>query len=308
MPIKVPDDLPAVSALESENIFIITEERAVQQDIRPLRILIVNLMPTKVDTEIQLLRLLGNTPVQTDIFFLQMATHNSKNTSQEYLDKFYHTFDEVRHQKFDGLIITGAPVENIEFEDVDYWEELCEIMEWSKKNVFSTFHICWGAQAGLYYHYGIPKYPLEKKMSGIFEHYVLNEQEPLLRGFDDVFDMPHSRHTEVRYRDICTVLRLHVVAASDAAGVGVVVSERCGQVFVLGHAEYDKGTLSGEYERDLKRGMEPELPQNYFPDDDTHNDPVVTWRSHSMLLFMNWLNYYVYQGTPYDPEDIGKDV
>ncbi len=308
IPIKIPDDLPAVSALEAENIFVMTEKRAVSQDIRSLKILILNLMPTKVETEIQLLRLLSNSPLQTDIYFLQMATHSSKNTSQEYLNKFYYTFDEVRDQKFDGLIITGAPVENIEFEDVDYWPELCEIMEWSKKNVFSTFHICWGAQAGLYYHYGIPKYPLHDKMSGVFEHYVLNTQEPLLRGFDDVFNIPHSRHTEVHASDIYHVPRLHIVAESEKAGVGIVVSEKYGQIFVLGHAEYDKTTLANEYERDTDRKMNPHIPDNYFPKNDIHHDPVVKWRSHATLLFTNWLNYYVYQGTPYDLNEIGKDA
>jgi homoserine O-succinyltransferase/O-acetyltransferase len=308
IPIKIPDDLPAVSALEAENIFVMTEKRAISQDIRSLKILILNLMPTKVETEIQLLRLLSNSPLQTDIYFLQMATHSSKNTSQEYLNKFYYTFDEVRDQKFDGLIITGAPVENIDFEDVDYWPELCEIMEWSKKNVFSTFHICWGAQAGLYHHYGIPKYPLHDKMSGVFEHYVLNTQEPLLRGFDDVFNIPHSRHTEVHASDIYHVPRLHIVAESEKAGVGIVVSEKYGQIFVLGHAEYDKTTLANEYERDTDRKMNPHIPDNYFPKNDIHHDPVVKWRSHATLLFTNWLNYYVYQGTPYDLNEIGKDA
>ncbi len=307
MPIKIPDDLPAVEALEAENIFIMTEKRAVTQDIRPLRILILNLMPTKVDTEIQLLRLLSNSPLQTDIVFLQMATHCSKNTSQEYLDKFYYTFDQIKDQKFDGMIITGAPVENIQFEEVDYWPELCNIMDWSKKNVFSTFHICWGAQAGLYHHYGIPKYPLSEKMSGIFEHDVMNTQEPLVRGFDDRFDMPHSRNTEVHESDIHRIPRLHIVAMSKKAGVGIVVSERCGQIFVLGHAEYDRTTLANEFERDMNRGMSPHIPDNYFPGNDAHNDPIVRWRSHATLLFMNWLNYYVYQGTPYDVNEIGKE-
>lgn len=307
MPIKIPDDLPAGAALESENIFVMTEKRAVAQDIRPLKILILNLMPTKVDTEIQILRLLSNSPLQTDISFLQMATHESKNTSQEYLDKFYHTFDHVRGQKFDGMIITGAPVENIGFEEVDYWEELCTIMDWTVKNVFSTLHICWGAQAGLYHHYGIPKYPLPRKMSGVFEHIRLNWQEPLLRGFDDVFNIPHSRHTEVRQQDINRNPRLHVVAISDKAGVGIVVSEKAGEVFVLGHCEYDGNTLANEYDRDMGRGMNPHVPENYFPNDDPRNDPIVKWRSHANLLFTNWLNYYVYQRTPFDVNEIGKD-
>ena len=285
-----------------------TEKRAVAQDIRPLKIIILNLMPTKVDTEIQILRLLSNSPLQTDIIFLQMATHESKNTSQEYLDKFYHTFDEIKNQKFDGLIITGAPVENIEYEKVDYWDELCEIMDWSVTNVFSTLHICWGAQAGLYHHYSIPKYPLEHKMSGIFKHYTTIPGEPLLRGFDDVFNMPHSRHTEVRASDIWHNPHLHIVAMSNEAGVGAVVSEKAGQVFVTGHFEYDRSTLAFEYDRDTKRGMEPKLPENYFPQNNPSNDPVVTWRSHATLLFTNWLNYYVYQGTPYDVNDIGNDT
>lgn len=306
MPIKIPNDLPAGAALESENIFIMTETRAVSQDIRPLKILILNLMPTKVETEIQILRLLSNSPLQTDIFLLQMATHESKNTSQEYLDKFYYTFDDIKNQKFDGMIITGAPVENIDFEKVDYWDELCQIMDWSKDNVFSTMHICWGAQAGLYHHYDIPKYPLESKMSGIFEHRVLVKDDPLLRGFDDIFHMPHSRHTEVKASDIYHNPHLHIIADSEDAGVGIVVSETSGQVFVTGHLEYDASTLAFEYDRDTKKGMNPHVPDNYFPDDNPQNDPVVKWRSSATLLFINWLNYYVYQRTPYDVNDIGK--
>jgi homoserine O-succinyltransferase len=306
MPIKIPDDLPARAALEEENIFIMTENRAISQDIRPLKILILNLMPTKVDTEIQILRLLSNSPLQTDIFFLQMKTHTSKNTSQEYLDRFYYTFDEVKNRKFDGMIITGAPVENIDFEMVDYWPELCEIMDWSVNNVFSTFHICWGAQAGLYHHYGIPKYSLDKKMSGVFEHDIITPQDPLVRGFDDVFNMPHSRHTEVHGEDIHRIPKLHLVATSAEAGVGIVVSEVAGQVFVLGHSEYDKTTLANEYIRDFDRDMNPHIPTHYFPEDKTCNDPVVRWRSHATLLFTNWLNYYVYQATPYDLDQIGR--
>lgn len=307
MPIKIPDDLPAREALESENIFLMTEKRAISQDIRPLKILILNLMPTKIETEIQLLRLLSNSPLQTDIFLLQMATHESKNTSQEYLDKFYYTFDEIKNQKFDGMIITGAPVENIDFEEVDYWKELCTIMDWSVENVCSTLHICWGAQAGLYHHYSIPKYQLDSKMSGIFEQKLVVPDDPLVRGFDDIFNMPHSRHTEVRAEDIKKNPHLHIIAESDISGVGIVVSEIGGQIFVTGHSEYDKSTLAFEYDRDTKRDMNPHVPDNYFPNDDPHMDPVVRWRSHATLLFTNWLNYYVYQRTPYDVNQIGRE-
>ena len=306
MPIKVPDELPAADVLKEENIFVMHENRARAQDIRPLDILVLNLMPTKVETEVQIMRLLSNSPLQTNLTLMQMATHVSKNTSQEYLDKFYDRFENVRSRKWDGLIITGAPVENIGFEEVDYWGELCEIMEWSKRNVFSTLHICWGAQAGLYHHYGIPKYPLEKKISGVFPHTATVEDEPLLRGCDDVFCYPHSRHTEVRARDVLRNPRLHIVASSDEAGVGIVVSEKHGQVFVLGHMEYDAKTLSYEYYRDLGKGMEPEVPAHYFPGDDPSRDPVMNWRSTANLIFTNWLNYYVYQQTPYDINSIGE--
>lgn len=306
MPIKIPSDLPAVATLESENIFLMFDEQAAMQDIRPLRILILNLMPTKVETEIQLLRLLSNNPLQTDIFFLQMATHESKTTSQDYLDKFYRTFEDVREQKFDGMIITGAPVEDIDFNDVDYWEELCCIMDWSKTNVTSTLHICWGAQAGLYHHYNIPKYEMEKKISGIYGHTVVVPDDQLMTGFDDLFYMPHSRHTETRSSDIYYNPHLHVVAQSDVSGVGIVVSEKYNHVFVTGHAEYDRYTLAYEYDRDMNRGLNPQIPENYFPDNDTKNDPVMTWKAHGNLLFSNWLNYYVYQRTPYDIEMIGK--
>ncbi len=307
MPINIPDDLPAGAALESENIFVMREGRATAQDIRPMKILILNLMPTKIETEIQVLRLLSNSPLQTDISLLQMATHESKNTSQEYLDKFYYTFDEIKDKKFDGMIITGAPVENINFEDVDYWKELCEIMDWSVTNVTSTLHICWGAQAGLYHHYNIPKYTLNEKISGVFIHTPIVKDEPLLRGFDDVFNMPHSRHTEIRASDIKQNPHLHIVTESKEAGIGAVTSEN-GQVFITGHLEYDAGTLAYEYDRDSKKGIDPCVPCNYFPNDDPHNDPVVNWRSHATLLFSNWLNYYVYQRTPYDINDIGKGL
>ncbi|MCL2148144.1 MAG: homoserine O-succinyltransferase [Methanomassiliicoccaceae archaeon] len=307
MPINIPDDLPAGATLESENIFVMREGRASAQDIRPMKILILNLMPTKIDTEIQILRLLSNTPLQIDVSLLQTATHDSKNTSQEYLDKFYYTFDEVKDSKFDGMIITGAPVESIGFEEVDYWKELCAIMDWSLKNVNSTLHICWGAQAGLYHHYKVPKYPLDKKISGVFCHTINVRDEPLIRGFDDAFNMPHSRHTEVRAVDINRNPRLHIIAESKMAGVGIVTSEKGGQVFVTGHSEYDPGTLAYEYDRDTKKGLGPCVPENYFPCDDPEKDPPMSWRAHATLLFTNWLNYYVYQRTPYDIDTIGAD-
>ena len=306
MPVKIPDDLPAASILESENIFVMTEKRADTQDIRPLKILILNLMPTKVETETQLLRLLSNSPIQTGVEFLQMATHVSKNTSAEYLKRFYRKFDDIRDRKFDGMIITGAPVECIDFTDVDYWDELCEIMDWTLTNVCSTMYICWGSMAGLNYHYGIPKYCLSSKLSGIFEHRKLDDKEPILRGFDDVFFMPQSRHTEVRAEDIKKNPRLHILATSDDSGVGIVVSER-NQVFITGHFEYDRGTLAYEYERDLNAGMNPHIPDNYFEDDDPHKDPIVRWRGHATMFFTNWLNYNVYQETPFDIDEIGRD-
>ncbi len=306
MPVKIPDDLPAATVLESENIFVMSMQRADTQDIRPLRILILNLMPTKVETETQILRCLSNSPLQTDVEFLQAATHESKNTSAEYLKRFYRTFDEVRDQKFDGMIITGAPLDSIEFEDVDYWDELCEIMEWTKTNVCSTMYICWGAFAGLYYHYGIKKLHLEPKISGIFEHRVLSQNEPLLRGFDDRFFMPQSRHAGVNAEDIKRNPHLHIISSSEESGVAIVVSER-NQVFITGHFEYDRGTLAYEYERDLNAGMDAHVPDNYFEDDDPHKDPIVRWRGHATLFFTNWLNYHVYQETPYDINDIGKE-
>ncbi|MDR1404826.1 MAG: homoserine O-succinyltransferase [Candidatus Methanoplasma sp.] len=307
MPINIPDDLPAGATLESENIFVMREGRASSQDIRPVNILILNLMPTKIETEVQILRLLSNSPLQTNISLLQMATHESKNTSKAYLDKFYHTFGEIGDKKFDGMIVTGAPVENIDFESVDYWNELCEIMEWSCRNVSSTLHICWGAQAGLYYHYGIPKYPLGRKMSGIYSHTIGVKDEPLVRGFDDLFNMPHSRNTDIHASDIHQNPRLHIIAESRAAGIGIVVSEKAGQVFVTGHFEYDAGRLAFEYDRDTKKGLAPHIPDNYFPDGDPRNDPIMNWRAHATLLFTNWLNYYVYQRTPYNIDDIGRD-
>ncbi len=305
MPVKIPDDLPAFSVLESENIFVMPERRADTQDIRPLDILILNLMPTKVETEIQILRCLSNSPLQTNVEFLKTSTHESKNTSSEYLDRFYRSFDEVRHRKYDGMIITGAPLESIDFGDVDYWDELCGIMDWAVENVCSTLYICWGALAGLYHHYEIPKHPLASKVSGIFEHRVLVQNEPLLRGFDDRFFMPHSRHSEVRAEDIARNPHLHVVCSSEEAGVGIVQSER-DEVFITGHFEYDAWTLAYEYERDLAAGKDPHVPDHYFEDDDPHKDPVVRWRGHATLFFTNWLNYYVYQRTPYDQSDIGR--
>ncbi|HKM09851.1 MAG TPA: homoserine O-succinyltransferase [Candidatus Methanomethylophilaceae archaeon] len=306
MPIKIPDDLPAASTLESENVFVMTERRAITQDIRPLDILILNLMPTKVETETQILRLLSNSPLQVNISLLKASTHESKNTPKEYLDRFYITFDDVKHRKFDGMIITGAPVESISFEEVDYWDELKEIMDWTVDNVVSTLFICWGAQAGLYHFYEIPKCPLEEKLSGIFPVKVMSEGELLFSGFDDEYLMPHSRWTEVRAEDIVKNPHLHISAAAPDSGVSVVVSEN-GQIFVTGHMEYDRETLSYEYERDLNRGLNPKIPVNYFPDDDPRNDPIMRWRGHATLFMTNWLNYYVYQVTPYDITQIGTD-
>ena len=300
MPIKVQSNLPAIKVLESENIFVMPDDVALRQDIRPLKIVILNLMPTKITTETQLLRLLGNSPLQVDIELLQMASHTSKNTSPHHLTTFYKTFDEIREKTFDGLIITGAPVEQLPFEEVDYWEELCESMEWSKHNVYSTFHICWGAQAGLYYHYGIQKYPLPEKLSGVYSHTVLKPFHPLMRGFDDNFVIPHSRYTTVRREDIDRQLALEVLAVSDQAGAAIIVNKSGRQVFITGHAEYDRETLANEYYRDLNKGIEPNVPCHYFPDDDASLTPPMTWRSNATLLYTNWLNYFVYQATPYD--------
>jgi homoserine O-succinyltransferase len=306
MPIKIPDLLPAKEILENENIFVMTEYRAIHQDIRPLRLLILNLMPTKVVTETQLLRKLSNTPLQIQVEFLQTISHEAKNVDPEHLASFYTTFHDVKDQYFDGLIITGAPVENLDFEDVDYWPELCDIMEWSKHNVHSTFHICWGAQAGLYYHYGIKKVQLPKKLSGVFLHRVLKPQSPFFRGFDDVFYMPHSRYTGVEAEDILAVPQLELLSVSDEAGVFAVKSEDSRQFFIMGHPEYDADTLALEYARDVAKGLEIEMPKNYFPNNDPTQTPKVTWRAHAQLLYTNWLNYYVYQTTPYDITSIGK--
>ena len=300
MPVKVPDNLPAVQVLRDENIAVITEGRANVQDIRPLRIGILNLMPTKEVTETQLLRLIGNTPLQVEVKLLRTATYASKNVSQEHLKTFYSTLDEVRNQKFDGFVITGAPVEHLPFEQVDYWPELCEIMEWSKTHVHSTLHICWGAQAGLYYHYGIPKRQLPHKLFGVFEHTVEDPNFILFRGFDDRFWVPHSRNTTVDRADIEAVPGLKVLAASPEAGVYAVKTEGGRQVYLMGHAEYDRDTLKKEYLRDVAAGVDIQLPQHYFPDDDPEKEPVVRWRSCANLLYSNWLDYFVYQTTPYD--------
>lgn len=304
MPIKIPDNLPAAEILNSENIFVMGEDRAFHQDIRPLRIAILNLMPTKIVTETQLLRLLGNSPLQVEIVLLHPKTHTSKNTPEEHLVTFYNTFDEVKDQKFDGLVITGAPVEQLEFEEVTYWEELKQIMDWSVHNVFSTFHICWGAQAGLYYHFGIPKYPLKEKMFGVFPHTLNRKYVKLFRGFDDIFYVPHSRHTEVRREDIEKVPELEILSESEESGVYIVAAKDGRQIFVTGHSEYDPLTLKAEYDRDVAKGLDIKIPSNYFPDDDPAKAPLVRWRGHANLLFSNWLNYYVYQETPYDLGEI----
>ncbi|MFZ5640600.1 MAG: homoserine O-acetyltransferase MetA [Bacillota bacterium] len=304
MPIKIPDDLPATEILTNENIFVMKESRAYHQDIRPLKIAILNLMPTKIVTEAQILRLLGNSPLQVDIDLLHPKTHTSKNTPEEHLTSFYKTFYDVRDRKFDGMIITGAPVETLEFEEVTYWEELKQIMDWSVHNVFSTFHLCWGAQAGLYHHYGVPKHPLPEKMFGVFPHTVNKKNVKLLRGFDDVFYVPHSRHTETRREDIEKIPELEILSESETAGVYLVKANNGRQIFVTGHSEYDPLTLKAEYERDIAKGIDIAVPRNYYPDDDPAREPVVKWRGHANLLFSNWLNYYVYQETPYDLSEI----
>ena len=300
MPIKIPNELPATKVLNDENIFVITETRALTQDIRPLQLLILNLMPTKIVTETQLARLLGNTPLQVEMELLKTSTHKSKNTSEEHMISFYKTFDEIKHRNFDGMIITGAPVEHMEFEEVEYWDELCRIMEWSKSHVTSTFHICWGAQAGLYYHYGINKHQLDKKLFGVFEHTVDRKSSMLFRGFDDTFMVPHSRHTTVLQEDIEKVPELKILSTSKEAGVYAVATDRGRQIFITGHSEYDADTLEREYLRDKNAGLPIEIPKNYYPDDDDTKEPKVTWRSSANLQYSNWLNYFVYQTTPYD--------
>ena len=306
MPIKIPNELPATRVLEDENIFVMTETRAITQDIRPLRILLLNLMPTKIDTETQLSRLLSNTPLQVELYLMHTATHKSQNVSEEHLTSFYRTFSEYKDEYFDGMVITGAPVEKLEFEDVDYWEELCEIMEWSKSHVHSTFHICWGAQAGLYYHYGVRKHMLDKKMFGVFPHKADYVRSILLRGFDDVFPVPHSRHTTVLREDIEKVPELKILASSEEAGVYAISSKNGRQIFITGHSEYDRGTLEREYLRDKNAGLPIGVPKNYYPNDDDTKEPMVSWRSHANLLYSNWLNYFVYQTTPYDIKKVSE--
>lgn len=304
MPIKIADKLPATKQLSKENIFVMTEKRAAKQDIRPLKIAIVNLMPEKIKTETQLLRLLSNSPLQVEVDLVQMSTHTSKNTSEEHLSAFYKEFSDIKEHKYDGMIITGAPVENIDYEDVDYWQELTEIMEWSKTHVTSTLHICWAAQAGLYYHYNIPKHSLPEKCFGVFNHKVRRTTAKLVRGFDNFFYAPHSRHTEVRAEDIHNTPELEILADSDEAGVYIITTKKGRQIFVMGHSEYDADTLKNEYFRDLEKGLTPNIPKNYFYNDNPKNKPVVRWRSHAHLLFSNWLNYFVYQITPYNIDDI----
>ena len=310
MPVTVPSSLPARGVLEAENVFLMDEQRALQQDIRPLRIAILNLMPTKVATETQLLRLLGNTPLQVEVTLLHTASHEAKNTPTEHLLEHYVSFTEVRRQTFDGLIVTGAPVETLPFEEVDYWPELTELLDWARTNVFSCFFICWGAQAALHRYYGIPKHPLAEKLFGVFPHRLRVRNERIVQGFDDVFFAPHSRHTETRREDILAEPRLDLLAESDEAGVYLMQSTDRRQVYVTGHSEYDPGTLQGEYARDLGKGLPIGLPRNYFPDDDPTRAPLVRWRSHANLLFANWLNYFVYQETPYElgrlPEKGGR--
>ena len=304
MPIRIPNDLPATKTLTEENIFVMTETRAVTQDIRPLEILLLNLMPTKIETETQIARLLSNTPVQVSLEFIHTKSHEAKNVAAEHLFQFYRTFDDVKGRNYDGLIITGAPVEQMPFEQVEYWDELCEIMEWSKTHVFSTFHICWGAQAALYYHYGVPKIELPEKLFGVFPHTVERRSSMLVRGFDDTFMVPHSRHTGNRRADIEACPDLKIVAASEQAGVYAVATEGGRQVFITGHSEYDARTLEKEYLRDKNAGLPIHVPENYYPNDDDTKAPVVSWRSHAMLLYQNWLNYYVYQATPFDLQNI----
>ena len=305
MPIRIPNDLPAVEVLNQENIFVMTQTRATTQDIRPLEIVVLNLMPTKIVTETQLTRLLGNTPLQVHLELMHTRSHRSKNVAEDHLLTFYKTFEELKDRKFDGMVITGAPVEHMDFEDVDYWDELCQIMEWSKTHVHSTFHICWGAQAGLYYHYGIQKQLLESKLFGVYPHKADYKRSILLRGFDDTFYVPHSRHTTIRREDIESVPELKILASSEEAGVYAVMNKEGHQIFITGHAEYDPLTLQSEYLRDKAQGKLISIPENYYPDDDDTKEPIVRWRGHANLLFSNWLNYFVYQTTPYDIMSIG---
>jgi len=308
MPIRIPNDLPAAATLQQENIFVMSQNRAAQQDIRPLEIVLLNLMPTKITTETQLSRLLGNTPLQVNLELMHTTSHKAKNVSQEHLLSFYKSFDELKHRKFDGMVITGAPVEKMAFEDVDYWDELCQIMEWSKTHVHSTFHICWGAQAGLYYHYGVGKHDLDKKLFGIYRHQVEYKRAILLRGFDDTFWAPHSRHTTIAREDVEKIDGMKILASSKEAGVYAMMTKKGRQIFVTGHSEYDPETLETEYLRDKALGLPISVPENYYPNDDETQEPIVRWRGHANLLFSNWLNYFVYQTTPYDLTDIGQDV
>lgn len=308
MPIRTQSDLPAKEILEKENIFVMDEKRAMHQDIRPIQIGILNLMPLKEETELQLLRSLSNTPLQVDVVFITTSTHESKNTSMSHLNKFYEKFEDIKNRYFDGLIITGAPVEQMEYEEVDYWEELCEIFEWANTHVTSTLHLCWGAQAGLYYYYGLPKYMLPKKMFGVYRHRVMNRKVPLVRGFDDYFMAPHSRHTEVRAEDIRSVKELTILAESEEAGVFLAIADAGKRIFVMGHPEYDRITLDKEYKRDKEKGLPIEMPVNYYPDDDETKKPNLQWRSHGNILYSNWLNYYVYQNTPYEFIDTAEAV
>ena len=300
MPIKIPDALPATEVLKNENIFVMTEHRAMHQDIRPLHVLLLNLMPTKIATETQILRKLSNTPLQIEVELLQTASHTAKNVSEQHLESFYTTFDQIKDRRYDGMIITGAPVEKIDFEQVDYWPELCEIMDFSETNVYSTLHVCWGAQAGLYYHYGIRKQLLNEKMFGVFEHRVTRPSNPLVRGFDEVFYAPHSRHTGISREDVLNCKALRILAESDEAGPFLMSTENGRQIFVTGHPEYDKYTLDAEYKRDVAKGLPIAVPKNYYPEDDPAQPPLFRWRAHAHLLYENWLNYYVYQNTPYD--------
>lgn len=304
MPIKIPKDLPAFRVLSDENIFVMNNERAGKQDIRPLKIAILNLMPKKIQTENQLLRYLSNTPLQVEVKLLQTESYRTTHTSLEHMEKFYSFFNDIKYEKFDGLVITGAPVEQLEFEDVKYWNELKEIMEWSKSNVYSTLHICWGAQAGLNYHYGIPKYQLEKKVFGVFKHFINDRNADLTRGLDDVFYAPHSRHTEVNREDIETVEELDILSESDEAGIFIVANKNRRQIFITGHLEYERNTLSDEYFRDFDKGLDIEVPKNYFPGDNPNLEPIVTWRGSANVVFSNWLNYCVYQNTPYNLEHL----
>ena len=304
MPIRIDDELPAKQSLEIENIFVMSNKRADTQDIRPLHIIILNLMPTKIDTETQLLRLLSNTPLQVNVDFLQVSSHTAKHTSKSHMDKFYYTFDQIKDRKYDGMIITGAPIEDLDYEDVDYWNELCEIMDYSRENVYSTIHLCWGALAGLYYHFGVRKVHLPEKMFGVFEHRVVRPSNPLVRGFDEIFYAPHSRWAGLNRADIDAAPELRMLAESDVAGPMLLSTESGRQIFVIGHPEYDKYTLDAEYRRDVKAGKEIHVPVNYYPDDDPNKDPIFRWRAHAHLLYTNWLNYYVYQNTPYDLDDL----